>query len=195
MKRLPTSLALFLVMGSLVHLFAATFCPRGLGHACCFAKNQSHVHNAASKHEDIATGGMPMHDGAMNGMPMDAGETDHMSMDGSAMDCTGVNHSVAVDKSAPSPPPAMFEAAVTNGFEQPTELCQHCLSHSGIPNVPVPFVNVPDQSGKETGFLPLPVSRFLVRPALTLLQSGLPREHAPPGIGAPRHLLIGVFLI
>jgi uncharacterized protein involved in copper resistance len=30
---------------------------------------------------------------------------------------------------------------------------------------------------------------------MTLSQSGLPREHAPPGSSAPRHILIGVFLI
>jgi hypothetical protein len=195
MKRLfPTGLALFLVVGSLGHVFAATFCPRGLGHACCFAKNPSQAHNSASKHEDIAAGDMPMHDMAMNGIPMDAGEANHKSMDGSTMDCIRMNHSIAVDKSASSPA-AMFEATVTNKFDQPTEPCPHCLSHSGMPNAPVSFVNVPDQSGKEAGFVPLPVSRFLVRPAMSLSQSGLPREHAPPGMSAPRHILISVFLI
>jgi hypothetical protein len=103
------------------------------------------------------------------------------------------------------PPPSSIDEATqlssaeelvpTNKLELPVETCPHCMSHSGVPNAPMSSVSVPNQSNRDFGSLPLPVSRFLVRPSMTLAQIGLPREHAPPGTKAPRHILISVFLI
>jgi len=83
----------------------------------------------------------------------------------------------------------------TNKLELPIEACTHCMSHSGVQNAPISSVSVLDQSNKDLGSVPLPVSRFLVRPSMTLAQIGLPREHAPPGSSAPRHILFSIFLI
>ncbi len=186
MKRFfPASLALLLVMGSLGHMFAAAFCPRMLGHDCCLTKASSLPH-ASQSHQHMH--GMVMSSMTEESMPMDGDDMQDMVMD-----------------DADVPPPSnvckavqLFnseEFAPTNRLELPNESCPHCMSHSGIPNAPISSVGVADQSNKDFGSVPLPVSRFLVRPSMTLVQIGLPREHAPPGTSAPRHLLINVFLI
>lgn len=195
MKRLfPTSLALLLVMASFGHVLAAAFCPRVLGRECCFAKAPSHMHSSSSSRENMA-----VHDMHMDGMSMDGMNMDDMAMPDTSMDHMAVNDMVidaaTVDMFIPLSPPAFTEEAVTNKFDQPVGACPHCLGHSGIVNAPVSSVSVPDQSGKETGSVLLPVSRFPIRPAIALAQIGLPREHAPPGSGAPRYILISVFLI
>ena len=87
------------------------------------------------------------------------------------------------------------ELASANKVDMPSDACTHCASHSGIQNAPVSSVSVPDESNKDLGSVLLPVSRFIPQPAMTRAQIGLPREHAPPGSSAPRHILISVFLI
>lgn len=188
MKRLfPTSLALLLVMGSLGHVFAAAFCPRMLGHECCLTETASSEHSSQS-HQD-------MHD-----MAMDSMANESMLMNGS--DMPGI---IMMDD-AGVPPPSLAinevprlstseELVPVNSLELPIGACTHCMSHSGVPNAPISTVSVSDQSNKDFGSVPLPVSRFPARPAMTLAQIGLPREHAPPGNSAPRHILLNVFLI
>jgi hypothetical protein len=195
MKRLfPTSLALLLVIASFGHVLAAEFCPRALGRECCFAKTPSHMHSSSSSRENIA-----LHDMQMDGMSMDGMNMDDMAMADASMDHMAVNDMVidaaTVDMSIPFPRLAFGEESRANRFDQPVESCAHCLGHSGDVSAPVSSVSVPDQSGKETGSVLLPVSRFPIRPAIALAQIGLPREHAPPGSGAPRYILISVFLI
>jgi hypothetical protein len=195
MKRLfPTSLALLLMLISLGHVLAATLCPRALGRECCFAKTSSHTHRSSSSHENMA-----LHDMHMDGMSMEGMNMDDMAMDATSTDHLAMNDMVieaaAVDMSIPFSLPAFTEEAVANKFDQPVESCAHCLGHSSIVNVPVSFVSVLDQSGKEISSVLLPVSRFLIRPAIALAQIGLPREHAPPGTSAPRYILVSVFLI
>ena len=195
MKRLfPASLALLLVMASFGHVLAAAFCPRALGRECCFAKTANHTHSPSSSHVNEAAADMHM-----GGMSMDGMNMDDMAMPDTSMDHMAVNDMVidaaTVDMFIPVSPPAFTEEAVTNKFDQPVGSCPHCLGHSGIVNAPVSSVSVPEQSGKETGSVLLPVSRFPIRPAIALAQIGLPREHAPPGSSAPRHILISVFLI
>ena len=181
MKRFfPPGLALLLVIGSLGHVLGAAFCPRALQHDCCFGKTSSHT-ETCSTHEHPAMHGM-----AMSGM----------AMDGMAMDDIVMDDAPPVDVSlATAPPIVIAEESAANGFEPPLESCPHCLGHSGPVNAPVSFVSGPDQSGKDVGSVPLPVSGFFVRPALTLGQTALPRQHAPPGQSGPRHILISVFLI
>jgi hypothetical protein len=186
MKRLfPINLALLLVISSLGHAFAAAFCPHAFGRECCFAKAHSHTHALPSSHEITATPmdemhGMHMDDMAMDGMVMPDSETDCSKMKG----MSAISYlTVAEDNS------------LANKVEQPMETCSHCLSRSGIFNAPISFVNVPEQSNKDFGSVPLPVSRFLVPAAATLAQIGPPRDHAPPGRSAPRYILINVFLI
>jgi len=195
MKRLfPTALALLLVMASFGHVLAAAFCPRVLGRECCFAMATHHTHSPSSSRENMA-----VHDMHMDGMSMDGMNMDDMAMAEASMDHMATNDmkidAATVDMFTPVFPPAFTEEAVTNKFDQPVGSCPHCLGHSGIVNAPVSSVSVPDQSGKETGSVLLPVSRFPIRPAIALAQIGLPREHAPPGSGAPRYILISVFLI
>ena len=193
MKRLfPTVLALLLVMASFGHVLAAAFCPRVLGRECCFAKTTHHTHSASST--PVSQAAADMH---MDGMPMDGMNMDDMtmgdeSMDHNAMDDMVIDASTA-NMSIPAPL-GFVEEAVANTFGQPVGACAHCLGHSGIVNAPISSVSVPDQSNKD-GSVPLPVSRFLTRPAKTLALIGLPGEHAPPGNSAPRHILISVFLI
>ena len=200
MKRLfPTSLALLLVMASLGHVLAAAFCPRDLGHECCFARSARHTHSSSSSHENVAvhemhTDGMSMDGMNMNcmnmgDMPMDATSMDRMEMNDMEIDAATVGLSISFS------PSAFTEQAVANKLDQPVESCAHCLGHSGIANAPVSFVSGSNGSGKEIESVLLPVSTFLNRPAITPAQIGIPREHAPPGTRAPRHILISVFLI
>ena len=195
MKRLfPTSLALLLVMASLGHVLAAAFCPRALGHECCFAKTAHHTRSSSSSHEN-----MPVHDMNMEGMSMDSMNMGDMPMDATSMDRMGMNDmeidAATVDLSLLFSTPAFTEQTVANKLDQPVESCAHCLGHSGIANAPVSFVGLSHQSGKEIGPVLLPVPGSLIRPAVALAQILLPREHAPPGMSAPRHILISVFLI
>ena len=195
MKRLLlTSLALLFMMSSLGHVLAAAFCPRALGRECCFAKTRPHAHSSSSSHENMA-----VHDMHMDGMSMDGMNMDDMAMADASMDHMAVNDmmidAATVDMFIPFSPPAFTEEAVANEFDQPVGSCAHCLGHSGIVNAPVSFVSVSDQSGKDVGSALLPVSSFLAPAAITVAQNGLPREHAPPGMSTPRHILISVFLI
>jgi len=134
--------------------------------------------------DDMSMAGMNMDD-----MAMDATSTDHLALNDMLIDAT------AVDMSIPYSRPAVGEEVVANRFDQPIESCAHCVGHSGKATAPVSSVSVADQSGKEIGSVLLPVSRFLIRPTAPLAQIGLPRDHAPPGTSAPRHILISVFLI
>lgn len=195
MKRLLLfSLAFLLVMSSLGQVFAAAFCPRASGHECCFAKTASHAHSSSPSHENIA-----VPDSHMDGMSMDGMSMDNMTMADESMDHMAMNDmmidAATVDVSIPFSSPASNGQAVANRFDQPFESCAHCLGHSGVANAPVSFVSAADQSGKDVGSVLLPVARFLLRSPLTLAPVGLPREHAPPGTSAPRHILISVFLI
>jgi len=134
--------------------------------------------------DDVSMAGMDMDD-----MTMADASTDHMAMNDMKIDAANV------DVSTPLLPPAFSEPGVANKLDQPFESCAHCVGHSGVANAPVSFVSVSGQSGKDVGPVLLPVSRFLVRTPLTPAQVGIPREHAPPGTNAPRHILISVFLI
>jgi hypothetical protein len=183
------NLALLLIMSSFGHVFAAAFCPRASGHECCFAQTVSHTHISSSSLESIA-----VHDTHMDGMNMDNMAMADTSMDHMAMNDMTIG-AATIDMSTTLLPPAFSEPGVANKFAQPFESCAHCMGHSGVANAPVSLVSVSGQSGKDVGPVLLPVSRFLVRPPLTLAQVGIPREHAPPGTSAPRHILISVFLI
>jgi hypothetical protein len=183
-----------LVMSTSGQVFAAAFCPRASGHECCFAQTVSHTHSSSSSHESMA-----MHDMHVDNMSMDDMNIGKMAMADTSMDHMAMNDmtigAATVNVSIPLSPPASSEQAVANRFDQPFESCAHCVGHSGVANAPVSFVSVSGQSGKDVGPVLLPVSRFLVRPPLTLAQIGIPREHAPPGTSAPIHILFSVFLI
>jgi hypothetical protein len=186
MKRLsPTTLALLLVISSLGHAFAAAFCPHASGRERCLAKAHSHTEALPSSHEVTA---MPMDD--RHGMHMD-----DMSMDGMVMPDSGTECSKMKSMSAISYLAVADDSSLANKVEKPVDICTHCLSHSGIFNAPISSVSVPDQSNKDPGSVPLPVSRFLVQAATTVAQIGSPRNHAPPGSSAPRYIVINVFLI
>ena len=181
MKRIfPTSLALLLVTGSLGNVFAAAFCTRVAGRACCLAMTPSNRHAPSSGHEAMSMPGMPMDSAAMDGMV-----SDDISMD---------EDSMPMDDMSETSAPITDDDALASKFEQPLETCTHCLSHSGILNAPLSSVSAADESRRDLGSVPCPVSRFLVRSAIIISQSGLPREHAPP-VSTPRHILISVFLI
>lgn len=118
-----------------------------------------------------------------------------MPMDGMSMDDMAVEDRGTVTVPNPFAPPVVDEVVIAGVFEQPVESCEHCMSHSGIPNMPASFVTVPDESRKAVDSLPSAVFSFL-SPSLTKVkQYGSPREHAPPGTSAPRHVLNSVFLI
>ena len=186
MKRLfPTSLALLLVMGSLGHVFATAFCPRMPGHECCLtmmasgqADTQSHQH---------------MHGMAMSMMTGESMEMDGSDMSGMTMEDSGLSTSVLAGQMEHL---SSSDGSVSaNRIEDPVDGCTHCMSHSDLQNAPISTVSLSDQSNRDMDSALLPVPRFLTRPAITFAQMGLPREHAPPGSSAPRHILISVFLI
>jgi hypothetical protein len=186
MKRFfPTSLALLLVMGSLGHVFAAAFCPRMLSHDCCLSTATRDLHSTKA-HQHV------------HGMVMESMATESTAMDGNDMKDMVMDDADVPPLSNIQDAPQLSnseELAPTNKLEPPIEACTHCMSHSGVANAPISSVSVADQSNKDFGSVPLPVSRFLVRPAMVFAQIGLPREHAPPGTSAPRHILMNVFLI
>jgi hypothetical protein len=182
----PTSLALLLVMGSLGHVLAAAFCPRMLGHDCCLTKKSSQEPSSQSHQH--------MHGMAMDGTTDESMQMDSVDMQDMIRDDASVQPSPAgIDKVTLLS--SSEELVPANRLELPIEACTHCMTHSGAQNAPISSVSVPDQSNKDIGSVPLPVSRFLIRPPMALAQIGLPREHAPPGSSAPRHILINVFLI
>jgi hypothetical protein len=175
MKRFfPTTIVLLLVMSSLGHVLAASLCPRSLGRECCLAKTSKHKHDSPSCHQD-----MPTHLMSMGSMTMD-----DMVMDDTA----------PVEALNPYALPVVDEEVLANAFEQPVKSCPHCLAHSDIPNTPASFVATQDESGKAVS-VPSSVSSFLAPSLNAISQHGSPREHAPQGTSAPRHLLISVFLI
>jgi hypothetical protein len=184
MKRFfPTSLALLLVIGSLGNVFAAAFCPRTVGHDCCFAQTSSHNHAAQA--------GQHRHSMAMVGMsdesmPMEGHDMQDMLMDDADVPTDSSFDSLQLSNSE--------DLVATNKIEAPAESCTHCMSHSGFANAPISSVSMAD-SYRDHGSVPLLVSRLLVRPSMTHAQIGLPREHAPPGTSVTRHILISVFLI
>lgn len=195
MKRLLlSSLALLLVMGSVGRVFAVAFCPRASGHECCFAQTVSPTPSSSSNHENMAVHHMHMDGMSMDGMGMDDMTTPDASMDHAAMCDTTMGAAIA-DMSKPFCPPVPNREIVANKFDPPLESCAHCVGHSGVPNAPVSFVSASGHSGKDVGFVRLPVSRFLVGSPLTLAQVGLPRVHSPPSTSVPRNILISVFLI
>jgi hypothetical protein len=178
------------MVSSLGHVFAAAFCPRGLGHECCVAETQNHTRHSFSPHGD-----MSMHGMSMDGMPMDKSALNCSSMDPAATNEGMTKDMTSADMSTPFLQPVVDEEAVAKAFEQSVELCAHCLIYSDPLNAPVPFVSIPDQSGKAVWSILLPVSRCLIRPAIALAQIGLARGNTPLGTRASRHILISVFLI
>jgi len=135
----------------------------------------------------------------MYGMAMDGMSDESMKMDDVDMQDVIRGDASVQPSSAGSDEVALLssseELVQANSLELPIEACTHCMMHSGAQNSPISSVSVPDQSNKDIDSVPLPVSRFLTRPAMTLAQLGLPREHAPPGSSAPRHILNNVFLL
>ena len=155
---------------------------------------QSHRTVLPSSHEnvmvhDMHMDGMSMHDMNMDDMEMGDTSIDHHAMEDMVSGAATVDVSIRFSRLA------FGEEAVANKFDQPVESCAHCLAHSSIFSAPISTVSVSDQSNKDPGAIPLSVSRSLARPAMRLAQIGRPREHAPPGNSAPRHILINVFLI
>lgn len=187
MKRLfPISLALLLVMGSFGNVFAAAFCPRLAGRECCLSKAPNHTHESPSCHGD---------------MTADAQETPDMKMAGMDMDHRDMTmrediEVIGADEISITPPQPLADLdAAISGVEQLFETCAHCLSHSGILNGRASFLSAADQSSKDSGSVLLPVSKLFSASSITLLHTGLPMKHAPPGNRTPRHILISVFLI
>lgn len=176
--------ALLLAVSSIGHVFAAAFCPRLHGRECCVAKTVKFPPTSSCSHQD-PTDGRPMNHMNMDGMH------DMSTMDGMVMSESGSD-----DRSAPPVSSSDHAGTLADVLEQPVELCPHCMSHSGFPNAPVSSVNVPDESRKAVDDpVPLSASSFLAPSVVTVAARGLPREHAPPGTIAPRHILNNVFLI
>ncbi len=166
-------------MSSVGHVFAAAFCPRMQGRECCLAKTLAHADNSSCTHEHKAMKDMPM---------------DHMVMHGTH-DMSKMDDMVTDDMSPQPSTDNVYTGTLDDALERPLEPCPHCLGHSGFENVPVSSMSVPDESRKAVDSVPLPTVRFLAPPVLTLASNRLPREHAPPGMSAPRNILNSVFLI
>lgn len=195
MKRLLLiSLVLLLVTSSVGQVFAAAFCPRASGHECCFAQTVSNTHSSSSNHEKTAAPHVHMDGMSMDDMSMGNRTTPDAPMCHVTMNDTTRGATIA-DMSEPVYPSVPNRDSGGNKFDQPSEACGHCVSHSGVANAPVSFVRGSGQSGKDIASVLSPVSRFLVRPPLTIAQVGLAREHAPPGTSVPRNILVSVFLI
>ena len=172
-------LAFLLTISSEGHMFAAAFCPRMQGRECCLAKTLAHAENSSRPHEDEAMKGMPM---------------DHMAMDG-RHDMSKMDDMVTDDMSPQPSTDNVYAGTLDDALEQPLEPCPHCLSHSGFANTPVSSMSVPDESRKAVDSVLLPTFRLPAPPVISSASNRLPREHAPPGMSAPRNILNRVFLI
>ena len=200
MKRLlQASLPVLLILSSLGNVFAAAFCPRGLGRECCLARN-SQRERPSFKAEALTEPGLPMADMATPDM---AGHcASHSEMATTAEPETTVEltagQSGATGFAASFVPPApaarLGVAVSIEQFDQPSQSCAHCFSHSGPYSLPLTSVSAADQQGKEIGPVSLPVSKFPLAPTV-LTHKDLPRDHAPPGSTLPRYLVVNVFLI
>ncbi|HYY59422.1 MAG TPA: hypothetical protein VE842_18995 [Pyrinomonadaceae bacterium] len=75
-----------------------------------------------------------------------------------------------------------------------TESCRHCISHRSLPTEPVKARDAQPGRG-DTGVVDSPPVRSIAPPAFIRISNIIPTQGSPPGRGARRHLLLGIFLI
>jgi hypothetical protein len=148
-------------------LAASCFCPRAQDHACCRAEYSAHEHGTA-----------PAHDG----MEM---SRDEMTMTDDGMTMTDMKG---------TSPASVFEGNV-GAVEQPAEPCPHCMGHSGVPVRVIILADSPGQSARGLCTATPEAHEPFVPLASSYAPPVISRQHAPPTALAPRHVLIGVFLI
>lgn len=194
MKRLlPLGLPVLLILSSLGNVFAAAFCPGGVGRACCLAKN-AQVHQHSFVAEAAAAPALAMTDGPMHEM---AGHcSSHSQMRHAAARGSAGLRTVEQGKTiAPSKRQALPQQPRVGAeqFDQSGQSCTHCFNHSR-PGEVLSAVAFTYHPGKQLSFVPLSPVKHLAAP-LVFSHAHLPRDHAPPGTRLPRYLVMNVFLI
>ncbi|HEX8494900.1 MAG TPA: hypothetical protein VF658_18810 [Pyrinomonadaceae bacterium] len=104
------------------------------------------------------------------------------------------HEAMAMDEMVAMPAVAVRAAHVTVAPIQPTGACLHCVSRGGLPTTLV-LAREPEQKKREANLAPPPTLKAVAPLAVTFAPSPSARQHAPPGTGARRHLLINVFVI
>ena len=115
----------------------------------------------------------------MPGCTMQAGETSAPGHEG--MEMGGMQHHQGAADARPGT------------LQRPLVSC--CASVPQAPPAPVVVSRGAEQSKKELGAIFKSVVKAFVPPAPSFAPEVTSRPHAPPGVAAPRHVLIQVFLI
>jgi hypothetical protein len=157
------------VAGECGNVLAAAFCPRaGSARACCL-KQHPHLSQSRESHgvHQMAMGQMQME------MPAEAEEI--------------------TTRQQSEPVAEVDDNAVAIGLGQPLEPCSHCLNHSQLPldSGTLRETEVAQWRAGTIASALAPQTTLVTLPGLIFD----PRDHAPPGILSPRHLLISVFRI
>lgn len=91
-----------------------------------------------------------------------------------------------------TPSPNTTAGGVAASLDQPTEKCGHCMSHPQLPTTPAAGAAGQSMSG---GGLAAPPAAVADAATPIFTKAIISRQHAPPGVSSPRHVLINVFRI
>ena len=104
------------------------------------------------------------------------------------------HEAMAMDEMEATPAVAEHAVHVAVAPGQSTYACLHCVSRGSLPTTFV-LVREPEQKKREANIAPPPALEPNSLLAAAFRPSPSARQHAPPGTGARRHLLINVFVI
>lgn len=104
------------------------------------------------------------------------------------------HEAMAMDEMEAMPTVAERGAQVAVAPRQPTGACLHCVSRGGLPTAFV-VAREPEQKKREANLAPPPAPEPDASRSVTFTPSLSARQHAPPGTGARRHLVLNIFVI
>lgn len=84
-------------------------------------------------------------------------------------------------------------AGEANSLERPMASC--CASRPALPPPSIIVSKGAEQPKKELGIVPQKTSKAITPQTLSFALPVSSRQHAPPGVSIPRHVLVSVFLI
>ena len=94
---------------------------------------------------------------------------------------------------APPPSSGTNVGAEATSLDQPSQECGHCMSHPRLPTMPAAGAAGQSKSGE--GLAAPPPAVVADTPAPVFMPAIISRQHAPPGVSSPRHVLLSVFRI
>ena len=103
------------------------------------------------------------------------------------------DHNHASRHEAAPPSSNTTAGGVTFSLDQPAEECGHCMSHPRLPAAPAAGASGQSKSMEVLAAPPPAAVADASTPVFT--PAIISRQHAPPGVSSPRHVLINVFRI